>query len=177
MEARWRRCADRVLGDHPDRRLYAALSAMPGKEALGGSGYSVRGFGRSSFVGRAATDVHVYAGQPASMAPRRCPGSAQTPVLDTTAVPPMAESARRIRARPRPVVCLWGRPDHGDCSRQHTLAGSTPHPPAGAAASAGLFGARASQSQRRATLSLSVRYFTFACDAVVHLGVFLTRFS
>ena len=35
----------------------------------------------------------------------------------------MAESARRIRARPRAVVGVWCRPDYGDCRRQHALAG------------------------------------------------------
>ena len=94
--------------------------------------------------------------------------SAPAAALDTAAVSPMAESARRIRARPRVVVGLWCRPDLGDCRRQHALAGCTPHPPAGAARSAGLFGSRAPQPQRPATVSLSFRYFTIARDAVVH---------
>ena len=57
------------------------------------------------------------------------------------------------------------------------VAAGAPHPPACAAAPAGLFGARAAQSQRRATLSLSVRHFAFAGDAVVHCRVVFTGFS
>ena len=78
---------------------------------------------------------------------------------------------------PRAVICVWRRPDHGDRRRQHALAAGTSHRSAGAAASAGLFGARASQPQRRATLSLSVRYSTLARNAVVHWRVVLAGFS
>src|SRR6266481_1431588 len=89
----------------------------------------------------------------------------------------MAESARRIRARTRASVCLWSRPDYGDRRRQHALAAGAPHRPPDPAASAGLFGPRASQPQRCATLSLSVRYFALIWNAVVHWRVVLTGFS
>src|ERR1019366_1290585 len=179
LETRRRRCPDRVLRDRYHGWLYAALSTLPRKETLGSRSDGLRRASVGSLLGRAAADVHLHAGQPASMAARRRhrKRSAQTAFLDTAAVSPMAESARRIRARPRTVVGVWCRPDCGGCRRQHALAAGTPPPPSGAAASAGFFGTRASQPQRRATLSLSARYFTVARDAVAHWRVELARFS
>ncbi len=71
LEARRRRRTDRVLRDHYDRRLYAALSALSslwGTEALGGRSDGLRRSGFRSLLGRAAADVNFYSGQPVSMA-------------------------------------------------------------------------------------------------------------
>src|ERR1039457_7315638 len=110
---------------------------------------------------------------PARMGRRSSP----TFVLDTTAVSPVAESARRIRARTGTVDRLRRRRDDGDWVRQYSLAAGAAHSAASAAAPARLFVARASQPQRRATLSLSLRYSALARDAVVHWRVALAGFS
>src|SRR6266852_327287 len=180
LEARWRSCTHRVLRDRYDGWLYAALSSLSfswRKEALGSRGDGLRCSSVGSLLRRAAADVHLYLGQSPPMAHRNGRGAAQASALDTTPVPPVAESARRIRARPCAVVGVWNRPALGDGRRQYILAAGAPHPAAGAAAPPGLFGARASQSQRRATLSLFVRHLTLARHAVVHCGVVLAQFS
>ena len=174
----WRRCCiDRICGNGYDRRLHAALSALSSlwrKKTLGSGSHRRRRLGFGSMLGRPAADVYLHASQPAAVAARTRHRTrhkkrpAEAPALDTTAFSPVAESARRIRARTRAGVSVRCRPDDGDGVRQYAVAGSAPHPPAGAAASAGLFGAGASQPQRRATLSLSVRHFALIRDAVLH---------
>src|SRR5271170_2455018 len=127
LEARWHRRTDRVFRNRHHSRLHAALSALSREEALG-RGSDGRGCGSgSTFLGCAATDVHLYPRQPSFVAAGTRRGSAPAPVLDTAAVSPMAESACRIRAVPGTLVGVWCGPDYGGCRRQHTLATSAPH--------------------------------------------------
>src|SRR5271169_547027 len=176
LEARRPPCPDRILRDDYDSRFFAALSALSGKAALGSRRHCPWCSGFGSLMGRAAADVHLYFGQPSSMAARSWRASPPAALLDTTAVSPLAKPARRICARPRAVGGLRRRPDDRDCPRRHTLAAGAAYAPESAAALAGLFGTRASQPQRRSPLSVSVRYFTLVRDAVAHRRVALARF-
>src|ERR1035438_4878140 len=184
LETCWRRCADRVLRDDYDGWLYAALFALSlcwakvGARAVLGSRRDCRWrFGCRSRMGRAAANVHLYAGQSAAMPDRMGRRSSPTSFLHTAAVSPVAESARRIRARTGAADRVWRRSDDGDCLRQYSMAGGAAHSAPSAAAPGGLLAAGAAQPQWRATLSLPLRYSALAGDTVVHWRVALAGFS
>src|SRR5580658_3144612 len=187
LEARWPRCPDRILRADYNRWFFAALSALSslGRErappwseaALGRRRDCPWCSGRRPLMGRAAADVHFYLGQPSSMAARTWRASPPPSAVDTPAISPLAEPARRIRPRPHAAAGLRRGPAHGERPRQHTLAPDAANCPASPAAPSGLSGARASQSQRRPPLSLSVRYSALVRHAVAHRRVALTRFS
>src|SRR5208282_2225656 len=131
---------DRILRADYDRGFFAAVSALSSLWRERALFWTERALGRRrdcpgcsvsrSLLGRAAADVHLCASQPSSMAARSRRASPAAALLDTAAVPPLAEPARRIRPRPRAAAGLRGRPAHGDGPRQHTLAPDASHPPA-----------------------------------------------
>src|SRR5580700_10033654 len=171
MEARWRGRTHRFLRDRHHRRFHVALSALPGlwsEELLGGRSDGPRCVSCGGIVGRASADVHLYDGQSASLVNRQWRASPKAIALDTASVPALDQPARRIRARPRAVVGVWRRPYGRGSGRRHSLEQRAAPRWARVIAPVGLFGAGAFESQRRATLSLSVRHFTLFWNAVAH---------
>src|SRR5208282_444458 len=179
LEARWPPCPDRILRRDNDSRFFAALSALsfPGRPAaLGSRRNCSRCIGRRSLLGRAAADVHFYSGQLAALAGRTRRRASLALVFHTTSFSPLAESARWFRAWTGAAAGIYCRAAYGNGHRQHTLARGAPYRFAVAVASAGLFGARASEPQRRSSLCVSVPYFILVRDAIVDRRVALTGF-
>src|SRR5580698_1703452 len=188
LETRRRSGSHRVLRLDYNSWLHAplyALSSPRRKTALGSRSDGAGRFGCCSRLGLAATDVYLHTRESSSVAARtgqrkskrQRKKSCQTPALDTSSVSPMVESARRVRALPRPVVCLRSRPAPGNGGRHHALEGSSSHNPARVAASARLSGSGAPQPQRHSALSLSARHSALACNAIVHRRMELPEFS
>src|ERR1700678_3127749 len=114
----WRRGgADRLLRDHDDRWLYVPLSALSSlwtERALGDDRGRLWRISVGPLLGRAPADVYLCARQPAALADRSWRISAETSALDSSFVSSVAESARRIRPRPRIALGIRGRFDGGD---------------------------------------------------------------
>ena len=180
LETRWRGRADRFFRNRHHGRFHAALPAVSSvwsKTALGRRSHRWRRSGCRPLLGCTPADVFLYAGQPVYLAARNRRVPAPAIALDTTAVSAVAESARRICARPRSADRLRRRLDIGNSRRRYASTSGPSDHAAGVAASTGLFSAGASEPWRGSTLSLSFLYPAITSDAVTHCRVVLAGFS
>src|SRR6266403_1604660 len=176
LETQRRGRIDHLLCNCHDCRFPAAVSAFPGKTPLGRRDSLTRRPRCRACVGCASADVHVCARRLAAMATRSRAGAAASSDLDTTFVSSLAQPTCWVCPRSSIARRLWCRTCLGGGCRRHELAGSTSLLCAHTAGFDGMRGAGASQSQRRAALSLSSGCSAFGGDALDHHRVVPSRF-